>query len=206
MYESFIFDLDGTLWDSCDAVVQAWNQVLRQRGMTRVITREDIAGIMGLTCDAIGKKMFPQMPLEAWHEMFKACNRTEQALLRRRGGRLYEGLEDTLAALNAAGHRLFLVSNCEDGYIDSFYTAHGLECYFADYEYAGRTGHPKGDNIRLIMERNGVTSAAYVGDTQGDCDAAQAAGIPFVYAAYGFGSVDRQDHIIRTPRELLAIK
>ena len=38
------------------------------------------------------------------------------------------------------------------------------------------------------MERNRITSAAYVGDTQGDLEAARLAGIPFVWAAYGFGN------------------
>ena len=44
-------------------------------------------------------------------------------------------------------------------------------------------------NIRLVMERNGVTKAVYVGDTQGDADAAAKAGIPFIFTEYGFGSV-----------------
>lgn len=54
---------------------------------------------------------------------------------------------------------------------------------------AGRTGLDKGANIRLVMERNGVTKAVYVGDTQGDADAAAEAGIPFIFTEYGFGSV-----------------
>lgn len=41
--------------------------------------------------------------------------------------------------------------------------------------------------MRLLMERNGIAEAAYVGDTQGDLEAARLAGIPFVWAAYGFG-------------------
>ena len=44
--------------------------------------------------------------------------------------------------------------------------------------------------IRLIVERNGLQSPVYVGDTQWDCDAATAAGVPFIFAAYGFGHVE----------------
>ena len=55
---------------------------------------------------------------------------------------------------------------------------------------AGRTGLDKGANIRLVMERNGVTKAVYVGDTQGDADAAAKAGVPFIFAEYGFGMVN----------------
>ena len=52
----------------------------------------------------------------------------------------------------------------------------------------GDTQAPKGETIRVLMERHGITSAAYIGDTQGDADAARDAGIPFVWATYGFGA------------------
>ena len=70
-----------------------------------------------------------------------------------------------------------------------------LECYEA-------TRRPKGENIRLVMERNGLAHSIYVGDTQGDRDAAQLAGIPFIYARYGFGEVDGYDHAIDSLLEL----
>ena len=47
-------------------------------------------------------------------------------------------------------------------------------------------------SIRLCMERNELQRALYVGDTAGDLDAARKAGIPFIYAAYGFGQVDAE--------------
>ena len=37
------------------------------------------------------------------------------------------------------------------------------------------------------MERNGLKNSVYVGDTNGDSTAAKKAGIPFIYAKYGFG-------------------
>ena len=37
------------------------------------------------------------------------------------------------------------------------------------------------------MRRHNITSAAYIGDTQGDYEATQVADIPFIWAAYGFG-------------------
>jgi len=205
MYESLIFDLDGTLWNASAVVVRAWNKVLTARGIARRVTRADIEGIMGLSRDDIGKKIFPQMQTEKWRVLYAALGACEQGMLAREGGRLFPAIEETLAALAAAGHRLFLVSNCDDGYIDSFYAAHGFDKYFLDYEYAGRTRKSKGCNISLVMQRNGITSAAYVGDTQGDCDAAHEAGIPFIHAAYGFGRPDDIQHVIHAPKDLLEI-
>ena len=100
---------------------------------------------------------------------------------------VYYWLPESLAAL-AQKYALFVVSNSQDGYVQAFLHWSGLTC-FRDIEMAGRTGLDKGANIRLVMERNGVTKAVYVGDTQGDADAAAKAGIPFIFTEYGFGSV-----------------
>ena len=56
----------------------------------------------------------------------------------------------------------------------------GLTCV-RDIEMSGRIGLDKGSNIRLVMERNNITQAVYVGDTQKDAAAAEKAGIPFCF-------------------------
>ena len=43
-----------------------------------------------------------------------------------------------------------------------------MEHHFKDIEMSGRTGMDKGKNIKLLMERNGIQNAVYVGDTEGD--------------------------------------
>ena len=47
----------------------------------------------------------------------------------------------------------------------------------------------KGDNIALIVRRNSLDKAWYVGDIQGDYDATMKAGLDFIHAAYGFGTI-----------------
>ena len=74
-----------------------------------------------------------------------------------------------------------------------------------DYENPGRTGLSKGENINLIIERNNLDSPVYVGDTAGDFTAAKYAGIPFIYAKYGFGQVTEYDDVIEKFEELLTI-
>ena len=61
------------------------------------------------------------------------------------------------------------------------------------------------DEKIAIMEKNGIEDAAYVGDIQGDCDSARFAGIKFIHAAYGFGSVKDKDAEIHTFAELLDV-
>ena len=73
----------------------------------------------------------------------------------------------------------------------------------SDFECFGNTGLSKGENIRLLMERAQITDAVYVGDTKGDADACTFAGIPFIFAEYGFGSPTHYAHKITRFPELL---
>ena len=61
---------------------------------------------------------------------------------------------------------------------------------------------PKGENNKLIMKKNGVTKAVYVGDTAGDENSARVAEIPFVFASYGFGEAVAPDYTINSFDEL----
>lgn len=78
----------------------------------------------------------------------------------------------------------------------------GIASYISDTECFGATGRPKGDNIRLVMERNGLEKCLYVGDTAMDQEAAGKAGIPFVFASYGFGQASGADAVIGSLAEL----
>lgn len=189
MNRGIIFDLDGTLWDSSAQVVPAWNEVLQRKGL-KPITQEDMHGFMGKTIEHIAQLMFPDTPASRSVPILDECCEEERVYLRRHGGVLYPHLEETLSTLSKK-YALFIVSNCHDGYIETFLDYHRLGGYFCDTECIGRTGKPKGENIKIIIERNNLDSACYIGDTQGDLDAADFAGIPFLYASYGFGSVGR---------------
>ena len=112
------------------------------------------------------------------------------------------GAEEALAQLRKK-YRLFIVSNCQSGYIQAFLKFHQLGDLFEDFEMSGQTGLAKAENIRLIMERNHLSSAVYVGDTEGDENAAHTAGIPFIYAAYGFGTAKNPEGTIQSLSDLM---
>ena len=85
--------------------------------------------------------------------------------------------------------RLYIVSNCQCGYIEVMLKTTGLGKYVTDTLCFGQTQTSKGRTIRTLMEKNGLKDVFYVGDTQGDADACKEAQIPFVFATYGFGNV-----------------
>lgn len=205
LLDSIIFDLDGTLWDPTMVVVKAWNNVLnKHKQIQRELTKEEIQGVQGLQVEEIGKKLFPHIKEDLRKDILSECCELECEYLERYGGNLFGSVEEALEKLSYK-YKLFIVSNCQDGYIETFYKYHKLDKYFIDYENPGRTGLTKGENIKLIMKRNHLLNPVYIGDTEGDQKAAEMAGIPFIYAEYGFGVANRFDDSIKTFDELLKL-
>lgn len=200
--KGIIFDMDGTLWDSAEGVAKAWSKVVSERYTDqRVITKEEIQSVMGLTMDKLAQALFPELDEEKRMNLLQICGEDENEYLRHHGGILYDNLEDTLKALKEK-YPLYIVSNCQSGYIEAFLEYYDFGSYFEDIECYGNNGLKKGDNIRKVVERNGLTEAVYVGDIQGDYDASREAGVKFIHAAYGFGTVEPKVPLIHGLAEL----
>lgn len=203
--KGIIFDMDGTLWDSAEGVAKSWTRIVnREYDKERVISVEDIHGVMGKTMDKIAEELFPELEEGPRLELLEKCCNDENAYLREHGGVLYPDLEETLAELQKQYH-LYIVSNCQSGYIEAFLEHYGFGHYFEDIECFGNNGLQKGENIRRLAERNGLTKAVYVGDIQGDYDATTEAGLTFIHAAYGFGTIAQETCRIENFRELLTV-
>ncbi len=192
-----LFDLDGTLWDACEVVTDSWNRTIASSPLGgRVLTLAEVRGIMGMQLQPIAARFFPDAEEALRMRVMQQCCDDECAVLRERGGRLYPGVPETLRQL-AGDHFLAVVSNCQCGYIEAFLEAHGLADCFRDTICEGDTGRSKAENIRLLMRRNGLETAVYVGDTAGDEEAARLAEVPFIHAAYGFGTAAEPAAVLR---------
>ncbi len=201
--DGIIFDLDGTLWDSVEGILLTWNRVIARHGQFRpAITRGEQERLMGLQMDEIARRLFPAESAQRQMELMEECVQEENEYLEAHGGILYDGVAETLEILSKK-YPLFIVSNCQKGYIEAFLKAHGLGHLFTDHLAYGDTGKPKGENNQIMVERHGLKHPVYVGDTQGDRQSALDAGIPFVYAGYGFGDVDSYEEKIHHFSELL---
>ncbi len=204
MFDGIIFDLDGTLWDSTLEVTIAFNKVLENKyhSLGYKVTQERLRSEFGLPLDVIALHLFTGIDEEYAKTIMRDCCEYECEYLAQMGATLYDGLEEVLSALSVK-YKLAIVSNCQDGYIQAFFKAYpGLEKYFVDYEYPGRSGKLKADNIRLVAERNNMLNPVYVGDTYPDAVAAAEAGVPFIYARYGFGDVKDYYDVIDSLPEL----
>lgn len=203
--QGIIFDMDGTLWDSSGCVARAWSEVVaRDYTEKRVITKEELQSVMGKTMDKLAEALFPELEESIRMNLLQACCEEENAYLRRHGGILYDGLESVLQALQQS-YPLYIVSNCQSGYIEAFLDYYQFDKYFEDIECYGNNGLEKSDNIRNVVERNSLNDAIYVGDIQGDYDASHRAGVKFIHAAYGFGTICREVPAIKNLSELPAL-
>lgn len=204
--ESLIFDIDGTLWDSRALVAEGYNIQLRREGLERLsVTAEDFLPLFGKVMTEIADVIFAELPPEQRYPLMDRCMDTENRYLHENPCKIgYPGIRETLEAL-AKSHRLFIVSNSQQGYPELCIEKLGLSPYISGHLCFGDTGTEKGETIRRLMEKHHITSAVYIGDTQGDLDAARQAGIPFVLAAYGFGDPESWEARIETPEQLLQL-
>ena len=190
--DGIIFDVDGTLWDSTEAVARSWNQAIEENtDFSLSLTADWLKSLFGKTMDEITLALFPSCPKEERDRIGYLCFNYENRLLETDHGVLYPDVARTLENLSQKTG-LYIVSNCQGKYIKDFL------CF-------GQTQVPKNESIRLLMERNHLQDVVYVGDTSGDFDACQKADVPFIYASYGFGDIPDPPRQIGAIRELPAL-
>jgi phosphoglycolate phosphatase len=201
--DGIIFDLDGTLWDSREVIAKAYNQVIADTTDLDVrVTANQLTSLFGKPIDTIFDILFPMLGEEDKKTLKLKSFEYKRAFIEKESCIFYEGMIDGMKVL-AKKHKLFIVSNCQAGYIETFLREANLGAYITDYICPDDSGLLKGDNIKLIIKRNHIKSAIYVGDTQGDANACKLANIPIIYASYGFGTVDSPDYVISKFSELL---
>ena len=190
-YESLIFDIDGTLWDSRALVAEGYNIQLKKEGLEHLyVNAEMFKPLFGKVMTEIADVIFTTIPAPERYALMERCMDTENRYLAENECRIgYPGVRETMEALSKK-YRLFIVSNSQCGYPELCMEKLGLTPYIEGHLCFGDTGTSKGKTIRRLMEKHNITSCAYIGDTQGDYEATVEAGVPFIWATYGFGTPD----------------
>ena len=120
MKKAIIFDMDGTLWDSADNVAISWNIAMEKFGYEREpINEADMQSVMGKTMDKIAEILFDKVEGEERKALLELACKEENDYLREHGGVLYPEIRKTMECLKE-DYRLFIVSNCQAGYIEAF--------------------------------------------------------------------------------------
>ena len=189
MAESLIFDIDGTLWDSRALVAEGYNIQLKKEGLDHLCVDADtLKPLFGKVMTDIADAILASIPEDRRYGLMERCMDTENRYLYENECRIgYPQVKETIAELSKH-YRLFIVSNSQCGYPELCMDKLGLTPYIEGHLCFGDTGTSKGKTIRTLMEKYNIQSCAYIGDTQGDYEATVEAGVPFIWAAYGFGA------------------
>jgi phosphoglycolate phosphatase len=183
-------------------VAKSWNIAIKQTVYEREpFTENDIKSVMGLTMAEIADILFPDVEKEVRMALLDRCCKVENAYLYNHGGILYPKVKETMEELKK-DYPLYIVSNCQSGYIEAFLEHYGFRKLVSDIECYGNNKLSKAENIARVCKRNGLDDAVYVGDIQGDYDSSVAAGVKFIHAAYGFGKINAEVPAIREFVEL----
>jgi phosphoglycolate phosphatase len=202
LYDSIIFDLDGTLWNASSATASAWADVAKKFQIDVTIDAEAIKKVSGLPFDqcmenTLGNGAHKIPNLKAMLEI------EEEHQIVKNGGIFYPGMQEGIRKLSK-NYKLFLVSNCQVWYLDAFFKHSQLREQFQDVLCFGHTDRSKKENILEIIKRHNLKNSVYVGDTQWDFEAAQGAGIPFIFAKFGFGTISGPSLTIGSIEELVS--
>lgn len=204
-YESLIFDIDGTLWDSRALVAEGYNIQLEAEGLSHLcVTAEDLKPLFGKVMTQIADVIFASIPKEDRYDLMQRCMATENRHLHENPCHIgYPGIRETMEKLSKQ-YRLFIVSNSQQGYPELCMEKLGIGDFITGHLCFGDTGTSKGKTIRALMEQHNIEHCAYIGDTQGDYEATLEAGVPFIWCTYGFGKPEGYDGKIERFADLLA--
>lgn len=187
--DGIIFDIDGTIWDSREQVASSWNIAIAENSSLKIqVDAPLLKTLFGKPMNEIKEIIFPELSPADKDALAIKCYTYENEFLSKNPVPAYAGVLDTMKALSEK-YKLFICSNCQAGYIEVCMKSTGITPYITDYICFEDTNLPKGENIKILMQRNHIKNAVYVGDVQGDADAAAFAGIPTVFASYGFGTI-----------------
>ena len=203
-YESLIFDIDGTLWDSRQLVAEGYNLQLEKEGLQHLfVTAEDLRPLFGKVMTEIADNILASIAPSERYELMERCMKTENDYLFANECKIgYPKVKETLEALSKK-YRLFIVSNSQCGYPELCIEKLGLGEYIEGHMCFGDTGTSRGKTIRTLIDKHNIGSCIYIGDTQGDLEACKEAGIPFIFCAYGLGKAESWDAKIDSIEELL---
>lgn len=189
-YDTYIFDLDGTLLNTLDDLAAAVNYTLRQYGMPEH-SREDVRRFVG---NGVRLLMVRAIPDGEQNPQFEAAFQTFREYYMDHSldtTRPYDGIPELLRELRKRGKRVAVVSN-------KFYAAtrelcqhffpYSVEVAIGEHESEGIRKKPAPDTVIEAFRQLGVDSrnAVYVGDSDVDLQTACNVGLPCISVLWGF--------------------
>ena len=215
------FDIDGTVYDSSDIIVDAYHL-----GIGRFLERHRESGVampgykellevVGIPVEKIFSSLFPGLGPRGQQEMNDLCTGAFVEIIARGGGRIFDGVAETLDFLSRSGFVILAASNGRKEYVEIILSAFGLMKYFsAPFIYTGPGIPDKTAIVKRYLEEVSVgKTLVMIGDRYTDREAAEKNNVPFIGCAFGHAGeseiagsrwiVHRFDEIPETVRKVM---
>ena len=212
MYNTYIFDLDGTLLDTITDLAASCNYALRTHGMPEHSV-DDVRRFVG---NGVRKLMERAIPHGAENPDFESTFATFREHYMHHSldtTQPYPGIPETLEELKARGCRLAVVSNkmmAATVELCHHFFPNTIEVAIGEHEAEGIRKKPAPDTVFAALRELGVEKdrAVYVGDSDVDVQTAVNSGLPCISVLWGFRDRDfLMQHgaktFISAPSELL---
>lgn len=187
-YDTYIFDLDGTLLDTLHDLAASVNYALRQYSMPEH-SIDDIRRFVG---NGVRLLMERAVPRGAQHPQFEDVFATFRRHYMEHSldtTRPYDGITEVIHTLKERGCHLAVVSNkmmaATQELVAHFFPE--IEVAIGEHEAAGIRKKPAPDTVfEALRQLSNVTSAVYVGDSDVDLATARNSGLPCISVLWGF--------------------
>jgi phosphoglycolate phosphatase len=194
MYNTYIFDLDGTLLDTLTDLAASCNYALRTHGMPEH-SIDDVRRFVGNGVRKLMERAIPEGEANPDFEATFATFREHYMHHSLDTTKPYPAIMETLAELKARGCRLAVVSNkmmaatvelCKHFFPDT------IEVAIGENEAEGICKKPAPDTVYAALRKLGVSKydAVYVGDSDVDIQTAANSGLPCISVLWGFRDRD----------------
>jgi len=207
--KSIFFDLDGTLTDSGEGIINCATLALQHFGLP-VPSRKEMGVFVGPPLDQTFIRF--GVPAEKAQEAIDVF-RSRYLVTGKFENSSYPGIHELLDTLKNQGHRLFVATSKPETTAVEILNKFSLAPYFeviCGATFDGTRVH-KADVIAYLLNKIGSSeNILMVGDTEFDVLGAQAHGIPTIGVAWGYGSVDAMEQagaigIAHTMDDLLSL-
>ena len=193
-YNTYIFDLDGTLLDTLQDLAASVNFALRQHNMPEH-SIDDVRRFVGNGVRLLMERAIPDGAANPDFEATFATFREHYMHHSLDTTKPYPAIMETLAELKARGCRLAVVSNkmmaatvelCQHFFPDT------IEVAIGENEAEGICKKPAPDTVYAALRKLGVNKddAVYVGDSDVDIQTAANSGLPCISVLWGFRDRD----------------
>ena len=189
-YNTYIFDLDGTLLDTLQDLAASVNYALRQHGMPEH-SIDDVRRFVGNGVRLLMERAIPDGAANPDFEATFATFREHYMHHSLDTTRPYPGIPEVLTELKSRGCKLAVVSNkmmaATQELIRHFFPD-TIEVAIGEHEAEGIRKKPAPDTVFAALKElgTGKEDAVYVGDSDVDIATARNSGLPCVSVLWGF--------------------